>query len=122
MTHSIPREALDHSIACQLVDADGIRWEVLNVTFDEGRAWVQARRYGSGPNAPAYYAGKGNGGPGPAQGRVVERIVAPGSLLIWILRDGRQVVARGGEGGVLSWEIEETAISPRTPDPRSTGR
>lgn len=88
-TEQIPYRKLDDAEACWLVESDGTLWRVLDVSFDDGMAWVRVRR----PDEEA------NGGRPP----VCETAVADGALLVWELSGGARVLARSGPAGRLRW-------------------
>lgn len=99
----IPDRELEQAQECWLVEPDGSRWEVLDVTVDQGRAWVRARRPPDRDNGgdPA-----GNGENSPGRLRVFDTVLSRRARLIWELTDGRSVEVQGIGDGELSWSVE----------------
>ncbi len=102
---------LEDAVACELIDLDGTRWRVLDVTFRDDRAWVHARPVGNGSRESHGTSHPREGPSATATPGVVERVVSQGIVVVWSLPDGRRVVAEGQERGVLRWELQEAAPS-----------
>lgn len=112
---------LEQAVACRLIDSDGTRWEVRDVTIENGRAWVRAQcmsstddgssasENGDDPSSVVEHASEERRAARP---RVFDTILTSGARLIWFLPDGGRVIARGNGNGELHWVMEDDESSP----------
>lgn len=89
---TIPHRLLAEARDCHLIEADGRRREVLDVSFEDGRAWVRIRNRAE--DAPS-------GTP-----EVLETVLGEGATLEWELPEEARIRAVSGGGGLLRWERE----------------
>lgn len=85
---------LARALDCRLVQPDGSRWTVVEVTFQRERTWIRARP------APSE---DGNGG---ADGRLFDIALPPSGRLEWTFPGGWIVRADREEDGDLRWSVE----------------
>ena len=90
---AIPRRMIDDARACWLMGEDGSKWRVVDVVFDDGVAWIQARA--------TEEMDQDDSGP-----RILETVLTGGAWLVWELADGGRVRLDGGPVGQLEWSVE----------------
>lgn len=104
----ISEQDLQAALECRLVEPDGTSWQVVDVTVDEGRAWVRARR----PPPEQEAAGNGSDGTGDSREesrprlRVFDTVLSRSARLIWEFPGGHRVEAVGADDGDLEWAVK----------------
>lgn len=99
--HPLSSSELARALDCHLIQPDGTRWEVVEVTLMHGRAWVRACPAGEDP--PSVDAN----GDGAARRRdLVDIALPPSARLEWLFPGGWRVRAEGREAGGLRWSVE----------------
>lgn len=80
--------ALETAEECHLIEADGGRWEVVDLQLDGERVWITARMEGE-EDSP----------------RTFDTVLSGGTALEWSFSDGERLrVEQAGPEGGLRWE------------------